>query len=187
MDESRFVCMRRANDISQEGDFIPAPEASKHDDKEFGTHQGRDAHDLFKTLGLNLNIFSSALKMNTQYMHTIHFNLAAKRGIKMEELMRRFKSTRRVAMTNKKSSASVFSFGRDHGIFGRILNQTVIVSQSRGDARRQRNHRHLFHAAGRQLAVEQFGRVPCGSCIRIPTRRSSSPCGPISSTRSKQG
>ena len=33
-------------------------------------------------------------------------------------------------MTNKKSSASVFSFGRDHGIFGRILNQTVIVTQS---------------------------------------------------------
>jgi glyceraldehyde-3-phosphate dehydrogenase (NAD(P)) len=25
---------------------------------------------------------------------------------------------------------SVFSFGRDHGIFGRILNQTVIVTQS---------------------------------------------------------
>jgi glyceraldehyde-3-phosphate dehydrogenase (NAD(P)) len=41
-----------------------------------------------------------------------------------------------VALTNKKSSASVFSFGRDHGLFGRILNQTVIVTQSlamRGD------------------------------------------------------
>jgi glyceraldehyde-3-phosphate dehydrogenase (NAD(P)) len=35
-----------------------------------------------------------------------------------------------VALTNKKSSASVFSFGQDHGLFGRILNQTVIVSQS---------------------------------------------------------
>jgi glyceraldehyde-3-phosphate dehydrogenase type II len=136
LEDSRFVCMRRANDISQDGDFIPAPEASKHDDKEFGTHQGRDAHELFKTLGLNLNIFSSALKLNTQYMHTIHFNLRLRRGIKMDELMRRLKSTRRVAMTSKKSSASVFSFGRDHGLFGRILNQTVIVSQSlamRGD------------------------------------------------------
>jgi hypothetical protein len=30
----------------------------------------------------------------------------------------------------------VFSFGRDHGLFGRILNQTVVVNQSlalRGD------------------------------------------------------
>jgi len=128
--ESRFVCMRRANDLSQEGDFIPAPEAGKHDDSKFGTHQGRDAHELFSTLGLDLNIFSSALKLNTQYMHTIHFNLRLRRGIDKDELMRRFRSTRRVALTNKKSSASVFSFGRDHGLFGRILNQTVIVSQS---------------------------------------------------------
>jgi glyceraldehyde-3-phosphate dehydrogenase type II len=136
LDEGRFVCMRRANDISQDGDFIPAPEAGKHDDAEFGTHQGRDAHDLFKTMGFNLNIYSSALKLNTQYMHTIHFNLRLRRGIAKDELMRRLQSTRRVAMTHKKSSAAVFSFGRDHGIFGRILNQTVIVAQSmamRGD------------------------------------------------------
>jgi glyceraldehyde-3-phosphate dehydrogenase (NAD(P)) len=136
LDESRFVCMRRANDISQEGDFIPAPEAAKHDDPQFGTHQGRDAHDLFKTMGFNLNIYSSALKLNTQYMHTIHFNLRLRRGITKDEMMRRLQSTRRVALTHKKSSAAVFSFGRDHGIFGRILNQTVIVSQSmamRGD------------------------------------------------------
>ncbi|MBI2230704.1 MAG: hypothetical protein HYU46_16600 [Deltaproteobacteria bacterium] len=136
LEEARFVCMRRANDLSQEGDFIPAPEAAKHDDVQFGTHQGRDAHYLFKTLGLDLNIYSSALKLNTQYMHTIHFNLKLRRGTTKEELMRRFQSNGRVAMTNKKSSASVFSFGRDHGIFGRILNQTVIVTQSlamRGD------------------------------------------------------
>jgi glyceraldehyde-3-phosphate dehydrogenase (NAD(P)) len=136
LDESRFVCMRRANDLSQEGDFIPAPEAGKHDDPQFGTHQGRDAHYLFKTLGLDLNIYSSALKLNTQYMHTIHFNLKLRRGIDKDELMRRLQANSRVALTNKKSSASVFSFGRDHGMFGRILNQTVIVSQSlamRGD------------------------------------------------------
>ena len=134
--ESRFVCMRRANDLSQEGDFIPAPEVGKHDDPQFGTHQGRDAHYLFKTLGLDLDIYSSALKLNTQYMHTIHFNLKLRRGINKDELMRRLQGNARVALTNKKSAASVFSFGRDHGMFGRILNQTVIVTQSlamRGD------------------------------------------------------
>ena len=136
LEESRFVCMRRANDISQEGEFIPAPEAGKHDDSEFGTHQGRDAHYLFKTIGLDLNIYSSALKLNTQYMHTIHFNIKLRRGINRDEIMRRLQSNGRIALTNKKSAASVFSFGRDHGLFGRILNQTVIVTQSlamRGD------------------------------------------------------
>ena len=136
LEDSHFVCMRRANDLSQEGEFIPAPEAGKHDDAEFGTHQGHDAHELFRTLGLDLKIFSSALKLNTQYMHTIHFNLKLRRGITRDELMRRLKANGRVALTNKKSSAAVFSFGRDHGMFGRILNQTVIVAQSlalRGD------------------------------------------------------
>ena len=130
LEEGRFVCMRRANDLSQEADFIPAPEVGRHDDTRFGTHQGRDAHYLFKTLDLDLDIYSSALKINTQYMHTIHFNLTLRRGVTMDEVVRRLKANGRIALTNKKSSASVFSFGRDHGLFGRILNQTVIVSQS---------------------------------------------------------
>jgi glyceraldehyde-3-phosphate dehydrogenase (NAD(P)) len=130
LEEGRFVCMRRANDLSQEGEFIPAPEVGKHDDPRFGTHQGRDAHYVFKTLGLDLDIYSSTLKLNTQYMHTIYFNLKLARPVGMAEVMRRIKSNPRIALTNKKSSASVFSFGRDHGIFGRILNQTVIASNT---------------------------------------------------------
>ncbi len=130
LEEGRFVCMRRANDLSQEGDFIPAPEVGEHDDARFGTHQGRDAHYLFKTMGLDLDIYSSAIKLNTQYMHAIHFNLQLRRGVTMDEVMRRIRANGRVALTNKKSAASVFSFGRDHGLFGRILNHTVIVTQS---------------------------------------------------------
>lgn len=136
LQEARFVCMRRANDLSEEGAFIPAPEAGKHDDRNFGTHQARDAHHLFKTLGLDLNIFSSALKVNTPYMHMIHFNLLLRRPTTLEDVIRRISSNPRIALTNKKSAASVFSFGRDHGFFGRILNQTVVVLQSlalRGD------------------------------------------------------
>jgi glyceraldehyde-3-phosphate dehydrogenase (NAD(P)) len=130
LQEARFVCMRRANDLSQESDFISAPEVSKHDDEHFGTHQGRDAHLLFKTLGLDLNVYSSALKINSQYMHAIHFNLLLRRNVTLDEVIRRLRANGRIALTQKKSSASVFSFGRDHGIFGRILNQTVIVTQS---------------------------------------------------------
>jgi glyceraldehyde-3-phosphate dehydrogenase (NAD(P)) len=130
LEEGRFVCRRRSNDLSQEGEFIPAPEVGKHDDPRFGTHQGRDAYYLFKTLGLELDIYSSVLNLNTQYMHTIYFDLKLKRWVKMEEVMRRLRANGRIALTNKKSSAAVFSFGRDHGIFGRILNQTVIASQT---------------------------------------------------------
>ena len=136
LEEGKFVCMRRANDLSEEGEFLPAPEVGKHDDNRFGTHQGRDAHYLFKTLGLDLNLFSSALKLNTQYMHTIHFDMILRRPTTLNDVIYRLKANAKIALTNKKSSASVFSFGRDHGLFGRILNQTVVVNQSlalRGD------------------------------------------------------
>src|SRR5205085_11721371 len=75
IEAGRFVCMRRANDVSDAKDFIASPEAGKHDDPEFGTHHARDAYHLFKTLGQNLNVYSSAIKLNTQYMHTLWFDL----------------------------------------------------------------------------------------------------------------
>jgi len=130
LEKGVFVCMRRASDISQEGDFIPAPEISKHDDTLFGTHQARDACYLFKTIGLNLNLYSSAVKLNSQYMHLIYFDLLLKRGLSLEEALQRLRANRRVALTHKKNSSLVFSFGRDHGLFGRILSQTVVPVRS---------------------------------------------------------
>ncbi|RMG97058.1 MAG: hypothetical protein D6705_09775 [Deltaproteobacteria bacterium] len=122
----RFVCMRRATDISQAKGFIPAPEVGKHKDARFGTHHARDAWGLFKTLGYDLDLFSSAIKLNTQYMHTLHFSLDLERPITREEAVARLRDNPRVALTEKLSAALVFSFGRDHGYYGRILNETVV-------------------------------------------------------------
>jgi glyceraldehyde-3-phosphate dehydrogenase (NAD(P)) len=130
LEEGRFVCMRRANDISEEDKYLPAPQVTKHDDARFGTHHARDAFFLFKTLGLDLDLFSSSIKLNTQYMHCISFNVRLKRKITEEELLRRLKSNPRIALTQKRSAGPIFSFGRDHGLFGRILNQTVIPVES---------------------------------------------------------
>src|SRR5262249_20892789 len=84
--EGRFVCMRRSSDISQEKSFIAAPEAGKHTDPQFGTHHAYDAWRLFHTRGLDLNLFSSAIKLNTQYMHRIWFNLKVKRPVTLDEV-----------------------------------------------------------------------------------------------------
>ena len=125
-----FLCIRRANDLSQENDFIPAPKVGIHDDEKYGTHHARDASDLFNTLGLDLNLFSSAMKVNSQYMHILWFRLILKESIHMDDLKNRLIENPLVAMTTKDMTSSVFSFGRDHGHYGRILNQTVIVEQS---------------------------------------------------------
>ncbi|MDE0376965.1 MAG: hypothetical protein OXK16_13530, partial [bacterium] len=66
--EGSFLCIRRANDISQVGKFIPSPEVGTHSKGRFGTHHARDAHHLFRTVGEDLDLFSSAIKVNSQYM-----------------------------------------------------------------------------------------------------------------------
>jgi len=127
LEEARFLCIRRSNDISQVKGFVPSPEVGKHEDPVFGTHHARDAYHLFRTKALELNLWSSALKVNTQYMHCIYFTLKLKRAVTKDEVMERFRLDDRISLTKKQSAGEVFSFGRDHGYFGRILNQTVIV------------------------------------------------------------
>ncbi len=124
--EGRFVCLRRSSDISQDGDFIPAPQVGKHKDSQFGTHHARDAWYLFQTLGLDLNLFSSEIKLNTQYMHSIWFNLRVKRAVTLDDVLEKLEANKYVALTEKTMANTIFSFGRDHGYFGRLLNQTVV-------------------------------------------------------------
>ena len=103
LDAGRFVCMRRANDVSDSKDFIASPEAGKHDDPEFGTHHARDAYHLFQTLGEKLNLFSSAIKINTQYMHTLWFDLELGYDITAEEVKSRIRANTRIAVTQRRS------------------------------------------------------------------------------------
>jgi glyceraldehyde-3-phosphate dehydrogenase (NAD(P)) len=126
LEAGRFVCMRRANDVSDAKGFVAAPEAGKHDDPEFGTHHARDAYHLFSTIGEKLNLFSSAIKLNTQYMHTLWFDLDLRHDTTLEGVKALLRGNPRVACTTKRSQNQIFSFGRDHGYYGRILSQTVI-------------------------------------------------------------
>lgn len=126
----RFVCMRRANDVSDTKSFIAAPEAGKHDDPEFGTHHARDAYHVFQTLGEKLDLFSSAIKLPTQYMHTLWFDIELEHDTTLEGAKSALRNNPRVACTNKRAVNQIFSFGRDHGYYGRILSQTVIPTST---------------------------------------------------------
>ncbi len=131
LDSARFLCLRRANDTSQDANFVPSPQVNAHKDAQFGTHHARDLWHLYKTLNIDLpNVFSSALKVNTQYMHTIHFSLRLKKPTSLKAIRENIWRNDRLAETWKVSVNSVYSFGRDHGHFGRILNQTVFCIPS---------------------------------------------------------
>jgi glyceraldehyde-3-phosphate dehydrogenase (NAD(P)) len=130
LEDGRFLCMRRANDISQDDGFVASPTVEAHKDERFGTHHARDAHELFGTLGYDLNLYSSAVKINTQYMHSIQFSLQLDEDITVDEAKDRLMANTRVAVTHKSSANSVFSFGRDHGYYGRIMSQTVVALET---------------------------------------------------------
>ena len=130
LEDGRFLCMRRANDISQDSGFVASPTVGAHGDERFGTHHARDAHDLFSTMGYDLPVFSSAVKLNSQYMHSLHFSLALDREIDLDEVRDRLMANTRVAVTHKKSANQVFSFGRDHGYYGRIMSHAVVALET---------------------------------------------------------
>ena len=124
--EGRFNLIRRSNDVSQTSKFVPSPQVGSHNDKDFGTHHARDAALLFETINLKLNLFSSAMIVNTQYMHILHFYLKLKEETNIQKIIAKFDINDKVATTDKVNSNEVFSFGRDHGHFGRIMNTTVV-------------------------------------------------------------
>ena len=128
--EGRFTLIRRSNDVSQSSSFVPSPQVGEHKDNEYGTHHARDAVLLFKTLNLELNLFSSAMIVNSQYMHILHFHLKVKQPTTIQNIIDNFDSNDLIATTEKVNTNEVFSFGRDHGHFGRILNQTVVAIPS---------------------------------------------------------
>jgi glyceraldehyde-3-phosphate dehydrogenase (NAD(P)) len=128
IERGRFVCMRRANDVSQDSGFAPAPSAGKHDDPVYGTHHARDASRLLETIGWRPPLFSSAMKLNTQYMHSLWFDLQLQHPTTREKMLDMLKANRRIAVTDKRSSNQIFSFGRDHGYYGRILSQAVVAA-----------------------------------------------------------
>ena len=126
----------------------------KHDDPEFGTHHARDAHRVFKTLGKDLE----PVLQRGQAQHPVHaLDLVpprcSSRDTTLEEVMQRLRENPRVAMTDKRHANLIFSFGRDHGYYGRILSQTVVVLPTLDGAQQARGLRLLLHAAGRQLAA----------------------------------
>ena len=124
--DGKFLLIRRSNDVSQSKRFVPAPEVGQHKDPVYGTHHARDASLLFKTLDKDLPLFSSAMKVNSQLMHILYFSLKLKRSTSLQEIIGKLEANDRISVTDKVNANEVFSFGRDHGHFGRILNQTFV-------------------------------------------------------------
>ncbi|MGE0708209.1 MAG: hypothetical protein AB7N76_01090 [Planctomycetota bacterium] len=130
LESGRFVCIRRESDVGQDGGEVASPTLDPHGDEGAGTHHARDVRELFGTLGLELDLWSSSLRVNSQLMHALWFSLVLTRPTSLNEVIGRLRDRPVIAVTHKRSASRVFSFGRDHGHQGRILNQVVIPTQT---------------------------------------------------------
>ncbi|MDH5645644.1 MAG: hypothetical protein OEZ01_06530 [Candidatus Heimdallarchaeota archaeon] len=129
LDHADLTFIRRGSDISQ-NKGVQAPTVSSFDDDRFGTHHAKDVWRLFQTQGHDFDLFSSAIKINSQYMHSLSAHFTMKKDINRDTLLSIIHDTPELALTQKTAINQVFSFGRDHGHFGRILNQAVFVESS---------------------------------------------------------
>jgi glyceraldehyde-3-phosphate dehydrogenase type II len=131
--DADFVCIRRSSDISQD-ELSPGVVVDKHKNSTYGTHHAVDARRVLKTLNTDsdysidnhVKMYSSSCVVPSQYMHSLRFRLSFKETITLEKAVREFEKNPLIAFTHKNTSNSIFSFGRDYGHYGRILNQTVI-------------------------------------------------------------
>jgi len=61
-------------------------------------------------------------------MHSLWFDLEFLRPTTREKALEKLRNNRRIAVTEKRSSNQIFSFGRDHGYYGRIFSQAVVAA-----------------------------------------------------------
>lgn len=129
LERGSVVCIRRGTDVGQAGKAPMSPHLSIHDEAE-GTHHAHDVVELYETLDVELDLFSSAIKVPTQFMHTIWFQLVLEESTDREAVLERIRDDPLVAVTDKMDADLVFNMGREFGPFGRILNQGVVATET---------------------------------------------------------
>ena len=119
--------MRRANDISQDAGFSPRP--VRRQARRRGVRHAPRARRLRTSRDARLE--AADLLLGDQAQHAVHALPLVRLGAEesttdKKNVVERLQGEPAVALTERKSANQIFSFGRDHGYYGRILSQTVI-------------------------------------------------------------
>ncbi|MEZ4648151.1 MAG: hypothetical protein R3E97_05070 [Candidatus Eisenbacteria bacterium] len=63
---------------------------------------------ILQTLGYDLPLYSSAIKLNTQFMHCLWFSMKLKEKISLPTVIQRLRDNRRIATTEKTSANQIY-------------------------------------------------------------------------------
>ena len=129
-----FMLSRRMSDISQSSKAIPSPfvDPIKEAYGGFGSHQAYDANRVLRTIDKNMEgrIHSTAVRLDNQLMHMNRFRVKVANKISTKKVMSALYDDPLMSVSYLNSMNLVFSKGRDHGFFGRIFNQAVVIRDS---------------------------------------------------------
>ncbi|TGK05371.1 hypothetical protein EHQ53_17190 [Leptospira langatensis] len=124
LEEADFFVIRRDADMAKNDPHVTGP-LLVLPESETGTHHGRLLNEVYRELGFQIRLGSSSITINSPYMHLIRFHLRLKREIQREWLVSKIQNDSFLSTTELVSTNSIFSSGRDRGLYGRIFSHAV--------------------------------------------------------------
>ena len=121
-----LVIIRRDADMAKNDPHVTGPlfQIPVHEN---GTHHSKLLNEFYNTLNKNYDITSSAITVNSPYMHCTRFVAKMSKVTSKQLILESIKNDIYTSYTNKISTNSIFSSGRDRGINGRIYSHGVWV------------------------------------------------------------
>ncbi|EMN89706.1 hypothetical protein [Leptospira weilii] len=126
LEEADFLVIRRDADMAKDDPHVTGPLLVKPE-AEWGTHHSRLLNELYSQIGTKLPLTSSSVTINSPYMHLVRFRFRLKKNIPKEIILRRLRNDPYLSTTELVSTNSIFSSGRDRGLYGRIFSHAVIL------------------------------------------------------------
>lgn len=124
LEEADFFVIRRDADMAKNDPHVTGPLLVLPESKT-GTHHGRLLNEVYDTLGFRIPVSSSSITINSPYMHLIRFRLRLKREIEKDWLLNKIQNDPFLSVTDLISTNSIFSSGRDRGLYGRVFSHAV--------------------------------------------------------------
>lgn len=130
LESADFVIVRRSEDLSSQKKLVTANVLARHLNPILGTHHAIDVKDLFKTVGLDVNLTASDVTTPSQLMHAARFNITFKKTLLKTAILKRVKFNPFISRTLKFDSAKIFELGRRYGFQGRIYSHALLVENN---------------------------------------------------------
>jgi glyceraldehyde-3-phosphate dehydrogenase type II len=124
-----FIIIRRDADMAKNDPHVTGP-LFQFPEGEHGTHHARLLNELYKTVNQSYAVTSSAMTVNSPYMHITRFRVELEKEIIREEILKSINNDPLLSLTSQVSSNMIFSSGRERGEFGRIFSHAVFVEPS---------------------------------------------------------